>query len=652
MKRRAVEPRPRSGDAALPPPAGAPVRSVRIATLALVALVLLVFARTVGFALTTWDDDVNVTRNPLLSPPLAAHVAAIWRAPYAGLYVPVTYTVFALESAASRLLGGADAAPDARIFHLGNLILHVACVLLVFRLLRTWVRDETAAFLGAALFAVHPVQVETVAWVTETKGLLATVFALAALDLWTGAPAAASGGIDARAPLRRRAIATVFYVLAILAKPAAVVVPLVAFAADVGVHRRSPRASALRLLPWLVLAGAAIVLTKAQQPDRLAGAAATLAARPLVALDALAFYTGKLVWPARLAIDYGRTPARALASGAIYWTWLAPAAVVAALLRARSRHLTTAAAIVAAWLGPVLGLVPFAQQYTSTVADRYLYPAMLGVALAVASALAARRNVPLRIGAAALVAILAAASFAQSSRWRTSDALYRQALSVNPKSAAAHSNLASLLLADGRVEEALSHFDGALSSNPGYVPALVGKGNALVAAGRLPEAIPALEEAVRLAPSFAEAHAHLAAALASAGRDDEAVQHLETARRLRPDDPDVNCNLGAYFLSRGDVDRAEQNLRRAVAADPRFAEAHYQLGTCLWTRGELDGALAQYRTAIRLDPGHFEALRDTGKLLFNRGDRKAAADLWRRAAQLRPDDEEVRRCLAQLEAGS
>jgi tetratricopeptide (TPR) repeat protein len=443
----------------------------------------------------------------------------------------------------------------------------------------------------------------------------------------------------------------VAYVLAILAKPAAVVVPVVAFAVDVGLNRRSPRASALRLLPWLVLAAVAVVLAKTQQPDRLAGAATSLVARPLVALDALAFYAGKLVWPARLAIDYGRTPARVLASGAAYWTWLVPAAVVAALFRARWRRLTVAAAIFAAWLAPVLGLVPFAQQYTSTVADRYLYPAMLGVSLAVAAALAARRNVALRLGAGAIVTILAASSFVQSSRWRTSEALYRQALSVNPKSAAAHSNLASLLLADGQVEEAISHFDGALSSNPQYVPALIGNGNALVAGGRLPEAISELEEAVRVAPGLAEAHAHLAAALASAGRDDEAVQHLETAQRLRPDDPDVNCNLGTFFLSRGDLERAERDLQRAVAADPRFAEARYQLGTCLWTRGDLDGALAQYRTAIRLDPAHFESYRDAGKLLFNRGDRNAAADLWRRAAQLRPTDEEIRRYLAQLQAG-
>ena len=606
---------------------------LRFGNLALILLLVLVWGRAVSFEFTTWDDDVNVTRNPLLNPPIARSLGAIWTAPYSGLFIPVTYTLLAVESAASRWVGGAGAAADPRVFHGGNLLLHLACTCLVFRLLRRWVGADLPAWIGAAIFGVHPLQAESVAWVSETKGLLATLFALAAIDLHTG---------TARDRPMRVLGAMVCYLLAILSKPAAVAAPLAAFVVDFVLLRRPARSSALRLVPWLAIAALAALLTKSQQPDRLAGEVLPVFARPIVAVDALAFYLAKIVWPVSLGIDYGRTPARVLSSGAGSWTWIAPVAIAALLAVRRDRQLGAAALLVAAWLLPILGLVPFAQQYTSTVADRYVFAAMTGVALAAATWVARTGRSWRLVAGGALVAVLAATSFVQASRWRTSDALYRAALRVNPASAAAHGNLGSLLLAQGKLDESMAHFDAALASNPRHVPSLLGRGDVLSQTGRPDEAIATLEAALRLAPEFVPTSLHLADALVAAGREEEAVQQLTAAHELHPDDPDVNASLGAYYLSRGDFALAEPLLQRAVDVDPRFADAHVHLAACLWSRGDEDGALAHYRAALQADPQCFEAYRDAGKLLFNRGDHQGAAALWRRAAEIHPEDAEIR----------
>lgn len=605
----------------------------------LVALVLGVYARSVGFELTSWDDDVHLTANPRLAPTLAS-AAGFWAAPYSGLYIPLTYTAYVAEAGLAQALTGDPLDPG--VFHAGCVLLHAAAACLALALLHAVTGRLVPAVLGAALWAVHPLQVESVAWVSETKGLLAAVLMLTALLSYLRFRDGAAGR-------RAYALATACFVLALLAKPVALVTPLLAAILDAGMRRRPPRAAWRPLVPWLALAAAFALLTKALQPDHMVMDVTPAAARPLVALDALGFYLAKSVWPSGLAIDYGRSPSfvRAQPVGGGLWLVALLAAAAGAAPRLR-RPLGVPLLWFAAALSPVLGLVPFGYQYTSTVADRYAYVALLGPAMAAAFVLVRFPGRTGRVVAAAAIVLLAQASLRQANAWRSSGTLYAAALAVNPGSIHANNNLGLLALEEGRVPEALARFDRALATRDDYVPAIVNRAKALRLLGREDEAVAAATRAVEMAPGFVLARVEAAAAFLATGREDEAVAHLHAAFAVQPDDPDVNVSLARFALSRGEAAVAEQHLRRALAADPGFAEAHRELGACLWQLGDESGAAAAYEAALRADPRSFEAHRDLGKLLMNRGDAAGAAAHWREAAAIRPGDAEVRAYLERL----
>lgn len=605
----------------------------------LVVLVLGVYARSVGFEFTSWDDDVHVTANPRLAPTLAS-VAGFWAAPYSGLYVPLTYTVYAGEAAVAKAFTGDPL--DPRVFHAGCVILHAAAACLALALLHAITGSLVPAVLGAALWAVHPLQAESVAWVSETKGLLAAVLMLAALLAYLRFR-------DGTAGRGGYALATACFVLALLAKPVALVTPLLAAILDAGVRRRPARAAWRPLVPWLALAAAFALLTKALQPDDVVMDVTPVPARPLVALDALGFYLVKAAWPSGLAIDYGRSPSFVLAQPAWGGLWMVALLVAAAGAVPRLRRpLGVPLLWFAAALSPVLGMVPFGYQYTSTVADRYAYLALLGPAMAAAFLLARFPGRTARVVATAVIVLAAQASLRQATAWRSSGTLYAATLAANPGSIHANNNLGLLALGEDRAAEALARFDRALATRGDYVPALVNRAKALRRLGREDEAVAAAGRAVEMAPGFVPARVEAAAALLAAGREDDAVAHLQAAFAARPDDPDVNVSLGRFALSRGEPAVAERHLRRALAADPGFAEAHRELAACLWQLGDETAAAAAYEAALRADPRSFEAHRDLGKLLMNRGDAAGAAAHWREAAAIRPEDAEVRAYLERL----
>ena len=197
--------------------------------LALATAIGLCFGRTVGYGLLLWDDDANFADNPLLNPPSWEHLARFWTAPFAGLYVPVSYTLFTLETWISAwTAGGGMHAFDPRVLHGGTIVLHFLTACVVLRILRRLVAHDSAALAGALLFALHPIQTESVAWVTETRGTLAGFLGLLAVDRYV-ARASSDGSAGS---WRGCAPATVLYVLALLSKPSAVAIPLVAAVVD------------------------------------------------------------------------------------------------------------------------------------------------------------------------------------------------------------------------------------------------------------------------------------------------------------------------------------------------------------------------------------------------------------------------------------
>lgn len=556
-----------------------------------VSLALLaVFWPSFDFSFLRWDDPVNVTENPLLLRPSWASLGQIWNAAYEGLYVPLTYSVWLAVVAI------AGTPPSPAVFHGLNTVTHLVNVLLVFawffRLLAcagssvAWQRGAGAA-VGALIFAIHPLQVEPVAWVTCFRDLLSATFALLTLHLvlgtaddreGVGEPArggsqvqpADSGPRRFLAPsVKAQILAGLTFSLALLAKPSVASLPFVVGAVSLLVRREGLLLAVGRAAPFAALSIVAIWVTR--QAQHGAGAAeAPLWLRPLVALDALQFYLAKLLWPASLSLDYGRTTTSLSQAGALAWCWVLPLLVLggAWALRRRWPPALLGAAVFVATLLPTLGLVSFAFQSFSNVADRYAYLALLGPGLWAAFAVQ-------RFGTKALAPLgLALLALGVTCRltlvpWRGNEPLFTRTLEVSPHSAMAATNLGLTLLERGDAAGALSLFERAVASNPDYLVAVENLGTTLVDLRRYAEAIPHLQRALKQGVPSADLEVNLGAALVLSGSIDEGVTHYRRALELNPRFAQAYSNLGAVELAYGRYDAAAKLFQQAVQLAPQ-----------------------------------------------------------------------------------
>lgn len=548
-------------------------------------IVAAVYAQVCTFQfLPFWDDDTNIHRNPLYAPLSWGSIALFWKAPFQQLYIPVTYTVWAALVALSRIVAGTTVSfgpINAAIFHGANLLVHLLSVSMVFLILRrllgasfgkgTSVRTLlVACAVGALAFGVHPVQVETVAWVSGLRDLLGGSLALVSIALflsWLDRGAAASGSL--RWNWLRYAAATLFLLLAFGSKPGSVVTPALALLCGAWLLRSRDHSwrPLLWLLPWFLFAAAEVVMTSHSQPAaELARSLVPIWARPLVAADALAFYLGKILWPLEpwgLCADYGRAPNFLFAAGTLFWSWLIPVAVVALLWFVRRlRVYLIPCLLLALGVLPTLGLIPFNFQVVSTVSDRYLYLGMLGPSLALALFLA--KN-PSRItGVIVSILLLAwiALSLRQLPEWKDGAAFFPATLSRNPTSWKSRHNYACTLDAQGKFPEALREFSEAIRLRPSNAEAYNDAALTLLKTGRREEAITFFQQSlqVRATPGAAR---NLAAALLMGNQPAQAAQVYRLAMQIDPGDLQNQRSL-AWLLSTH-PDNSVRNGKEAVA---------------------------------------------------------------------------------------
>jgi protein O-mannosyl-transferase len=446
--------------------------------IAVFVLTFLAFSRLIACDFTAWDDPETIAQNPRLYPPSIENVAHYWTAAGAdapmGIYVPLTYTFW------SGLAAVAGGTTNPHVFHAANVALHAMTAALVYLLLRLLLprAGTVAVFLGAMAFAIHPVQAEPVAWASGTKDLLCGLFTVAALIEYV------RFAQDQQMLSRKRlhwAAGIGLYILAMLAKPTGIVVPLLAAAVARWVLQRPWRTIAIDLWPWFLLMAPCAISTVAAQPATWS-TPLPVWARPGVAADAIAFYFYKIFLPLNLSVDYGRRPATIVAKGFIYWTWVLPLCAAIWLFIARRRRpvVVAAALLFVIPLLPTLGLKPFMFQYVSTVADHYLYLPMLGVALFAAWAATAIR--PSLV--AALLVLLLADTLLLEPSWQNTGTLFDRALTVNPDSFIAcdmlgyeHHQAGRQLLQAGEPSRAFDElttsarfYERGLRINPQYVP--------------------------------------------------------------------------------------------------------------------------------------------------------------------------------------
>ena len=571
--------------------------------------------------------------------------------------------------------------------HLINVLLHAINTGLVFLVFKRMTGTTWRSAILAALFGLHPLRVESVAWVTERKDVLSGCFGL--LCLWAYAryiekskvqslkskvQGLESGVRGSRFVVRASRFeirpfhprlwywtAVVMFALGLMSKPMLVTLPFVLLLLDywplgrmTNAERRMQNAESgstlhallpllTEKLPFFALAAAASVVTFVVQKQ--GGALEPIDYLPLGARGGNALisygrYLGKIFWPRNLAVFYphpGQWPlAEVVLAGGVMLG-------ISGLLFMRRRRYPF---LLIGWLWflgmlvPAIGLI---QSSSQAMADRFTYLPALGVMiLAVWGAyeLTQRRRyavMALSVAGSAAIVLCVVLTRQQLGHWKDGEALFRQAVGVTKDNWLALNNLGCALVKKGQFDEAISHYLEALRLKPGYAMAYNNLGVALTKKGQFDAGISQFQEALRLKPDYAEARYNFGNALVRKGRIDEGISEYREALRHQPDYADAHCKLGIALVKKGQIDEGISQYLEALRLNPEDAEAHCNLGVALVRKGRVDEGISQYVEALRLNPEDAEAHYNYGNALMRRNQIDEAIHQFEEALRRQPD---------------
>ena len=576
------------------------------------------------------DDDSHITSAELRS---IGGLYRIWfevGATYQ--YYPVLHSAFWIEH---KLWGDSVLG-----YHLITLLWHMTSVVLLYLVLARL--KIPGALLAAGIFALHPVMVESVAWMSEQKNTLSAMFCLSAMLVYLK--------FDESRLRSYYLTALGLFVLGLLTKtPITATLPatlLVIFWWQRG--ELSWKRDVRPLAPFFVLSVMGGLVT-AWVERKLIGAEGvdfelTLLERSLVAGRVIWFYLSKLLWPANLTFMYPRWDI----NPKVWWQWLFPVATLGAFvglwaMRQRWRGPLAAWLLFVGTLVPVLGFLNVYPFIFSFVADHFQYFASLAIIVPVSAGIATgleRASLPMRRAGVALCILwvggLAGLTLKQSGMYADVVTLYRTTIERNPDCWAAHNNLGKILSDEGQQQEAIEHYRAAIRVRPKYFTAHVNLGIALAATGQFPEAFDHLHKAIELQPESAAAHRSLGNALTNAGRHEEAIDEYQAALVLGPDDASTFNSLGAALTTVGRLPQAIEHLRHAVLLNPDYAEARGNLGNALARSGKLSEGIVELQRAVALAPQDSWTISNLGDALVQAGRLKEAIQQFRRGVQLDP----------------
>ena len=588
-----------------------------------------------------WDDWRHLTKAELAS---MSGLIRIWLEPgITQRFDPLVDTAFWIEN---KLWGTAPLG-----YHLVSITCHVGTALLLVAVLRRL--HIKGAWLAAAIFALHPVCAESVAWISELKNTMSGVFFLGTILAYLRFD-------EARTP-SSYAMAMGLFLGALLSKTTTVVWPIAMIA--IMWWKRGALSWKRDVLPLIPFAGltlfdgwVALGIERDAVGNAMRELQFSLAQRLVIAGHACWFYLGKLLWPVGLCPIYPRWQIDHL-RGVDY---LYPIGVLVLLVvswaqRKRSRAPAAALLFFVGVLSPLLGIFSFSYQRYSFVADHFQYLASLGViTLAAAGGVWLRerwRLVPRFAGIALCVAVLATLAVLtreHSRAFADLGAFARTTLAGNPDSWVARDHLGLVLTSEGKLTEAIDLFNQVLRANPKYGLGHYNLGCALQSQGRIEEAVQQYQQAIEWQPDLVRPRYNLGCILASRGRLAEAIKQYQDALRLEPYASEVRNNLGIALASSGNLDEAIGQFQRAIELRPDFAEAHVNLGHALAIRTNFAQAITQYEEALRFDPKNASDHYDLAIALANSGDLAQATDQFREAARLNPDLPDVHTALAKV----
>ena len=618
----------------------------RYISLMLALVTLLVYLPVWHHRFVVYDDPDYVIDNRMVQAGLTwAGVKWAFTTQRAVNWHPITWLSHMLDA---QLFGTGATGP-----HMVNALIHVANTILLFHVLQRLSGALWRSALVAALFALHPLHVESVAWAAERKDVLSGLFFL--LTLWAYTHYTEASRIGSPASTAWYGCALSLFALGLMSKPMLVTLPFVLLLLDywplrrweiTGLRRPFPKSMRVvwEKVPFFLLSALSSIVTFVVQ--KTGGAVQSTAGFPMSerienALVSYARYLGKTFWPIDLAVFYPHP--RHWPEGQVVFAAILVAGVCLGVLWF-GRRVPFA---VTGWFWffgmmiPTIGLVQVGSQ---SMADRYTYLPLIGVfmifAWGLGEAVLRWRLSRTAVGTVAGLVVVACAvrTEAQLRYWQDSESLFGHALAVTKGNSLAHSNLGLVLFGRGQVDEAIAHFQMALEIQPDYADAHSNLGHAFLQIGRVDEAIAQFQRALEIQPERESSHYNLGTALIQKGQVDEAIAELQKALEIRPDDADAHYNLGAAYLQEGQVNEAIVQFQKTLEIRPDDAEARNNLGNTLLKIGRVDEAIRQFQAALRIQPGLAPAHHNLAVALIRKGAARDAIAQYQSFLELQPDN--------------
>ncbi len=635
-----------------------------------------VFGQTIHYEFTNYDDDDQVYEHPVVKDGLSWQ-GIVWVFTHSddGHWIPLNKISHMLDCQFYGLKPGGH--------HLTNVLLHAAAAILLFLVLRRMTAAIWPSAFVAAVFAIHPLRVESVAWVTERKDVLSGFFFM--LTLWAyaryvqkteirGWPSPMRTLFYIRQPLTSIDywIALLFFACGLLSKAMVATLPLLLLLLDywplnrflrpepAAAMDRQKRLSVFKRLilekiPFLgLIVAVGMGLLFSRDRNNVVVAVALQAGRGLVphrdlspmvrmghALLTPLVYLKQMFFPAGLAVfspPGQNVPCLEMFMAVIL---LMAVSVVVLVRRRKQPYLVTGWFWYLVMLAPILILI---QQGAELRSDRYTYLPQIGLYILVAWGAAdlfghwRYRCALLGSTAAAVLACLLVGAYVQTGYWKNSISLWTHTLACASENPKAHNNFGSALAIQGKWNEAMQHYEQALRLNPDYADAHINLGAALARQGKLAEAIEHYERALQIHPEDAGACNNLGFVLAAQGKREQAIEYYERALQLKPDSVDAHFNLGNALAAQGNLAQAIEHYEQALQLKPDYADAHNNLGNALARQGKLGEAIKHYNRALQLKPDYADAHVNLGGALATQGNLAEAMQHYERALQLKPDD--------------
>jgi protein O-mannosyl-transferase len=616
-------------------------RTPVILTCVLVALAILAaYSRTFAYGFVSFDDGTYVYQNSMVKAGVSFRsLAWAFTTFYASNWHPLTWISYMLDAELFGLSAGEQ--------HAVNVFLHLCSSILLFLALERMTKQRWRCALVAGIFALHPLHVESVAWIAERKDVLSAFFQMLTLWLYVRYT-------EDSKPVRYVLLAGAF-ALSLLSKPTAVTLPFVLILLDVWPLRRPRRIweEIVEKAPLFAMSAAASILTLFAQ--RNTGAMMSLARLSLAdrlgsAIVGYLRYVGKAFWPANLAVLY---PIQKPSPLAVSVAALVLVAVTAAALLAFQRR--PYALVGWLWfLGMLLPVIGLVQVGFQSIADRYTYVPLVGLSIAViwtvSETVASQPRLRHAAATAAVIALVALAigTYEQTQYWKDSITLFEHTIAVTNGNYIIHNNLGIDLQAAGRLREATEQFRLAIAADPEYKDALNSLGAILAYQGDKAQAIALHRRAIAADPNYANAHINLGHELLETGQTQEAFVELSRALRLEPDSARGQAYMGAVLMIQGELEESRQHLQYSLRLTPENADAQSNLCYVLRRLGHPGEAIDACRAALKMRPNLASAQLNLGNALAAAGQTDAAAAVFSRMLSTNPNDAGAQAALANL----